>query len=163
MKRILSISLICLLLSCKSGNSINQKVEFNIVQVPIIQENDTVISNELRFYKISSAFNSMQLMYDNYGDWDMNLSGRYQGNIPQLVWKDVNLIDDGKTYTISASGKETLEDFFTSFVILNANGLDALSEKNQSRELIVDYLKSRLKKLGNKKSFNAVYQTKKQS
>ena len=102
----------------------------------------------------------MQLMYDDYGDWDTNLTGRYQANIPQLVWNDINLIDDGKSYTVSASGKETQDDFFTSFVILNANGLDVLSEKSQSRELIVDYLKSRMKKLSNKKNFNAAYRTK---
>lgn len=102
----------------------------------------------------------MQLMYDNFGKWDMTLAGRYQVNVPQLVWENINLIDGDEVYNISASGTETENEFFSSFIILNEKGLDMLSETNQNRQLIIEFFKSKMKELGNSKKFYSVYRTK---
>ncbi|QIE58660.1 hypothetical protein G5B37_03515 [Rasiella rasia] len=164
MRNTLLLLIFSLILSCKPSNSINtkadRKVDYEVVQVPIVQENDTIISNELRFYEITSALNSMQLMYDNFGKWDLTLAGRYQHNVPQLIWKNVDLIGNGNKYTISANGTETTSDFFTSFVILDQKGNDALTEKNESRNAIIDYLRLRMRKLGSAKEFYSIYRKK---
>ncbi len=68
MKNCIWILLVFIFLSCSSSKNITQKQkysEFKIVNTLLELENDTIYINELRFYKIQSAFDGMKLMYQN--------------------------------------------------------------------------------------------------
>jgi len=161
MKRTITILLLTIMCSCQTSL---QKVrtanpEFEVVQVPIVNQNDTIILNELRFYRISSAVNFMQLFYDEYGKWDLVIDGRYQSNVPQLIWKDIKLTDDHETYTISTCGTETHTKYFASVVVLNKEDIDCLSLEYPKRQIIIDFLVSKMRSLGSSKEFYQEYRT----
>lgn len=70
------------ILSCSSSKELaTNENDFKIVNTPFVVENDTIYINELRFYKIKSAFDGMKLMYQNYGPWDTQMGSFHQSNI----------------------------------------------------------------------------------
>jgi len=164
MKRILLLILLTLLYSCKSSSFSNTSKKasqgFEVIAVPILSENDTVISNELRFYQITSALNGMQLMYDEFGKWDMKLDGRYQHNVPQLVWHNISLPNSSKIYTIAASGAETKNTYFASIAVLDSNNMDSLKPEDPNSQLLISYFTTKMKELGDSQNFYATYRSK---
>jgi hypothetical protein len=105
----------------------------------MISEKDTILLNELRFYNISSARNTIQMITDTYGNSDIELDGRYQNNLSQRLWKSKKILDNNKLYTISASGAENGVDYFASLVVFDNENRDCLIEIYPDRQAIIDF------------------------
>jgi hypothetical protein len=159
MKAIVAILIISVVtISCKPTAMIN--TDYKVVEVPVIYENDTITSYELRFYKIGSSTNSMQAMFDNYGKWDTRLEGRYQENIPQLIWENLKFFETAhSSFTVSASGMENNSQFFSSFQVFDEDGKDCLEPGHPARSFWIRNFSEKIKTLGNPKEFYEVYIT----
>jgi hypothetical protein len=143
MKKTISILILFLICSCSStkikSNFESRKVSYEIVEVSMISEKDTILLNELRFYNISSARNTIQMITDTYGNSDIELDGRYQNNLSQRLWKSKKILDNNKLYTISASGAENGVDYFASLVVFDNENRDCLIEIYPDRQAIIDF------------------------
>ncbi len=81
MKKIITVMILIFSCACSTSKSktdssfkrdISVKTaEFDVVQVPIISEGDTLTLNELRFYTINSSLNSIKMMSGIYGKSNM--------------------------------------------------------------------------------------------
>jgi len=141
---ILIISCACSTSKPQTDNSFNRDIsfetaEFEVVQVPIISEGDTLILNELRFYTIRSALNSIQMISGIYGDRDLELDGRYQSNLPQMIWKRKKILNNDELYTISACGTETGTEYFASIAVFDSQNKDCLQLNHPHRKELIDF------------------------
>ena len=138
-----TIMFIVIIFGCKptekTHKQLKRELGYEVVRVPIVSGNDTIISHELRFYKIQSALSSMSMMYDLYDKWNTSYDGRYQTNVPQLVWENVTIPNSDKSYTISASGTETETNFFSNLVIYDNSNQDCLDSNYKGREELIEY------------------------
>jgi hypothetical protein len=156
------ILIFSIFISCNSIKpNINEvKGKPNIIKVAIVKNKDTTKINELRFYKISSAINTMQLLFDNYGKWNNEINGRYQKNIPQLIWKNIKIIDSINNYTIVASGTETRYNYFATIMIFDTSNNDCLDNNNPNRLKFMEYFSNKMSQLNNKPTkFHKVYKS----
>ena len=154
MKKTIAILMIILNCACsttksKTDNSFKSDIsletaEFEVVQVPIISESDTLILNELRFYTIHSARNSIQMISSIYGDWNMQLDGRYQSNLSQMVWKNKEILNNNELYTISACGTETQTDYFASIAVFDSQNKDCFNLTHPDRQELIDFFVSKM-------------------
>ena len=161
MKKIIAILIIILSCACsttksKTDNSFKSDIsvktaEFDVVQVPIVSEGDTLILNELRFYTIHSALNSIHMISGIYGDPNMELEGRYQSNLPQMIWHNKEILDNDELYTISACGTETGTAYFASIAVFDSKNKDCLSYTHPDHQELIDFFVSKMYKLANKR------------
>jgi hypothetical protein len=150
------IILIFLISSCKPTAKLS--TDFKVVEVPVVIENDTISTYELRFYNIKSSLNTGQVMFENFGKWDQKLEGRYQENIPQLVWDRVTLIPTADMYfTVASSGAESQTEYFSSVQVINRNGEHCFAPDHPLRDFWIRYFSEKIKTLGNPKTFFKVY------
>ena len=156
---ILSIFISMLIAGCGSTKQKKEeaKIEFEVVEVPMVVENDTIIVNELRFYEIANALQTMQLNYDKHGKWNTEMNGRYQFNVPQLIWKNVKLLDQNQNFTVSACGTETMAEYFSGVMVLDENNRDCLSENHPNKDELIEYFASNMRMLKSESEFYEVY------
>jgi hypothetical protein len=155
LKLVSFLILIVSVLSCSSSKKAvtpNLLSDFEIVQTPIVLKYDTVIVNELRFYKIQSAKDAMKLMYLNYGEWNEKNEGRYQENINEIIWSKIKLLDSDENFTVIVSGTETLSDYFASLIVLDSNNNDCLSDTYSFKDELVKLFTSKMKNLDKRQS-----------
>lgn len=136
----LLILLFCVI-SCstsKSTAALKPYSDFEIIEFPLVLEKDTITLSELRFYKIQSALDAMKLMYLSYGDWSKKSQGRYQENINQIVWNNVKLLGNNENFTVIANGTETLNEYFTSLIVLDSKNEDCLNTSHPLKEKLIE-------------------------
>jgi hypothetical protein len=159
MKRIISVLLLTVIFACstsksKTDHTFNRDItvetaEFGVVQVPILSEGDTLVLNELRFYTITSARDTSSMMSSIYGKSTAKLEGRYQSNLPQMIWKNKGILDNDTLYTISACGTETGTDYFASIAVFDSRNKDCLDSSHPDRQKLIDFFVSKIYKLAN--------------
>jgi hypothetical protein len=159
MKKIITVLILIMSCACstpksKTDNSFKRDIsvktaEFGVVQVPIISDSDTLILNELRFYTINSALNSIKMMSGIYGNSNMELEGRYQSNLPQMVWKNKEILNNDELYTISACGTETATAYFASIAIFDSEKRDCLDNSHPDRQKLIDFFVSKMYVIAN--------------
>jgi hypothetical protein len=109
-----------------------------MVAYPLIAgEKGTIQISEFRYFKIRSSMDAMVMMFKNYGKWDEKLSGKYQENIEQVVWKNVKLLDDDRLFTVVADGTETETAFFASLVVYDQENKNCFDEEHPLREELI--------------------------
>lgn len=132
---------------------------FEIVNTPVILDNDTININELRFYKIQSARDAMKLMYLNYGEWDRKIPSKHQENINRIVWKNVNLIDaNDKAYTVIADGTETLKDYFACLIVYDSEGRNCFDDNHPDKEVLTNLFVKKMNGLDRSSSYYRLFQ-----
>ncbi|MCB0461681.1 MAG: hypothetical protein R2816_01690 [Flavobacteriaceae bacterium] len=142
-------------LSCSSSKEavdLKPLIDFDTVQTPLVLNNDTILVNELRFYKIQSALDAMKLMYLNYGEWNEKIKGRYQENINEIIWSKIKLLDSDENFTVIASGTETLSDYFAILIALDSKNNDCLADEHPYKNELLELFTSKMKTLDKKKS-----------
>lgn len=156
MKNILLLAFFCMVTlgftQTKTNKESNDK-EFLIVNTAILIDKDTAYINQLRFYEIKSALDSMMLMYRNYGEWDKKTYSLHQSNIKRLIWKEVKLLDNlDETFLVIADGIETIKDYYACLMVFDSNNRDCLDESHPLNQKIMYNLVSKMRKLDRKKS-----------
>jgi len=158
MKNFYYIILLSFFVGCKSysenplqkQNSLN--VEYEVLKVSIETNNSPYNINELRFYKPNSAIDATVMMYQQYGKWKAKYPGKYQDNINQYIWENVQLTDSLKNLTIITDGTETPEAYFTSILIFDSNNQDCLLVDHKDHDKIVKYIVSEIRNTEPKES-----------
>ncbi len=122
-------------------------VEYQIVNTPLVVKNDTINVNELRFYKIKSAYDGVLLMYQNYGKWDQKIKGKHQNNIEAIIWKNIELIcESEEKFTVIADGTETLTDYFACLMVFDSNGKDCFQKEHPYKDKLTELFVEKMKK-----------------
>ena len=119
-----------------------------VVPATVIVEGDSLVSYELRYAKVLSARKTQQMLYDKYGHWDKKLSGRYQSNIPLLVWEKVIVPGLRDTLTLAAGGTETKTAYFSFVIALDENGQDCFKTVDPRSDRLIEYFNMRMNMKG---------------
>lgn len=139
------------IISCSSRKKLIDKnaynLEWNIEEVNIISAAGSTKINELRFHEVNSAKDAMILMFQNYGKWDKKAEGKYQDNIKQLVWENLNVLNDGHMFTVITDGTETESNYFASLVIFDSDGKDCLRWGSPLRDELTNLFLEKMKTL----------------
>ena len=146
------IILLCIFSCSTSRKTVDLQLytDFEIIEFPLVFEKDTITLSELRFYKIQSALDAMKLMYLNYGDWSKKSQGRYQENTNQIVWNNVNLLNNNEAFTVIANGTETLNESFASLIVLDSKNVDCLNASYPLKEKLTKLFTSKMNVLDKK-------------
>lgn len=149
MRTYILLLFVLILWNCSSSKEkTRSSSRFEIVNTPMILENDTININELRFYKIQSALDTMKLMYLNYGDWNKKILSKHQININRIVWKNLKLIDDNdKTFTVIADGTETMTDYFACLIVYDSNGRNCFDDDYPYKEVLTNLFVDKMNSL----------------
>ncbi len=120
-------------------------------------KNDTNIYNEIR-YECTDAFNiSHFVMYNKFGKWDKTF---YSDNkkLPILIWKNINLFENGKSYTVLTNGNEERNNTYASFIVFDDKGNDLIAKDSLQQEKLINFFSILMKtKKSNSKEFYEVY------
>lgn len=103
--------------------------------------------NQVRFQCVYGNFYTHKVMYDAFGKWDKAIFPSNNSRYPILVWKDVDLLSDGKKYNVYTEGREVYKDNYASIMVFDENDLDLLKEESTSKEKIVDYFANAIRNL----------------
>ena len=164
MKKHITFILVISIFTCsatKEVGDVKPYTDFKIVNVPIIVENDTVLLNELRFYKIQSAMDGMKLMYQNYGQWNKKINGMHQQNINKIVWENIKLIEgDNKTFTVVADGTETTSNYFACLMIFDSDENDCLMAEHPYKEKLIKLFVDKMGKIDKNSSIYRLFRKK---
>jgi len=153
-KDVFSILVICTIISCTTTNKIfntegqsfksNTDIPYAIVVDTVIKNLDTFYTSELRIYEIASSLDATKMMYKNYGDWSGEHKGKYQENINQCVWLDVDLNNDGRKYIVITDGTETLTEYFTSLIIFDSDTKNCFQYDYPKRQEMIDLVMEKM-------------------
>ena len=111
--------------------------DYQVVETKIISETDTLYTQELRIYKITSAIDASLMMHHHFGEANAFYEGKYQDNIKQHVWREVMLIDSINKFTVITDGTETGTEYFASIMVFDKENNNCLKEGHPLREVIV--------------------------
>jgi len=114
--------------------------KYKLVTVPFEFKKDTLSVTEIRFYKIRSAKNTQQILYDKFGKWNQRTLSKYGNRMNQLVWINKSLLKDNNQFTIFADGVETNTDYYASVIVLDANFKDCINPSHPLSELLIKKL-----------------------
>lgn len=159
MKKVILILIVINYISCSSTKKADHKeskikstsTEYGVTTNYAIVNKDTISFNELRFYKINSALDSMKSMYIEYGTWNNISNGLHQENITRKIWKNIKLFENDEKFTIIADGKESINEYFTSLIVFDSNGNDCFEENHPLKDKIVELFSQKIKKNKNKR------------
>ena len=122
----------------------------------IIKNFDTIKYNEVKFECLSSSFYTKQVMYDNFGKWDL-VRYKEKNRHPILIWNKVQLFKNDTTqFTIAATGDENHKTIYSSFMAFN-NNKDLLAKDSEFKEKLINYFSKLLKRREKNKEFYRVY------
>ncbi|KQS90235.1 hypothetical protein [Chryseobacterium sp. Leaf394] len=132
-------------------------LNFDIVPTPVVQNNDTISLNLLKFNAVFSAMYTQKVMYDKFGKWTKELRPNNERH-PILVWSKVKLFENkNELFTIYANGDESWEEIYASVLVFDENGKDCLSENNTNKSEIIRFFSEGIKILNNSEKFYKVY------
>ncbi|MBT8304542.1 MAG: hypothetical protein KJP09_08745 [Bacteroidia bacterium] len=138
-----------------SCGSVNQMVSQNPLEnypdpyivVPYSTEQDSVQSEVymIRHRPPRSAWDSQAMAYTQFGKWNKTYTGIYHKAIPQMVWFNVKLDPQSNaTYTIIASGTETMEAYFCTLMIFDSKDMDCLNPDHPKRDLVIRWANEKM-------------------
>lgn len=149
MKKLIPI-FILILFGCRTSQKLlknENNSEFEIVEISIGSENHKMQINELRIYNQSSSVNTSIMIHKEFGKWSEKLPGKYQNNIDQYLWENVNLSDTLRDLTIVTDGTETINENFTSLLIYDSNFKDCLNPKYKYQNRAIEIIMDKMRKL----------------
>lgn len=124
------------LLKNNFSNITNQQI-INLV------DRDTVIVNEIRFECVQSITYTSKVLFDNYRKWDVVLKTP-ESKHPTLMWKNLDLLKNGKRYQVLTKGR--FGDIrFASVIVLDSEGNDVLANKTLEKVKIVNLFSNLIK------------------
>jgi hypothetical protein len=113
----------------KGGYEFTEEAKFSIL------EDKSIFINEIQYYCVYSAMLSMQAMYENFGRWDYLIKATDKGSGNLLFWNDIKLFkNENIKYTIIARGKEDYGYIYCSYMVLDQNGNDVLTNKESIKK-----------------------------
>ena len=135
----------------------NGYLNYNILKIPVIQKNDTIDLNVLRFNAVFSAMYTKKVMYDRYGKWTKEIRPNNESH-PILIWENVKLFDnEDRKFTVYANGDENWNEIYASVLVFDNKKLDCFSEDYPDKNRIIDFFSSSIKNLNNKNDFYDIY------
>jgi len=135
----------------------NGFLNYNILQIPIIQKNDTITLNELRFNAVFSAYYTQKVMYDKFGKWTKEIRPNNELQ-PILVWENIKLFENqNKLFSVYANGDENLNEIYASVLVYDDEANDCLEESNILKEKIINYFSKGIQNLNDNDEFYGVY------
>lgn len=135
----------------------NGYLNYKIVNVPLIQNDNANNLNELRFNAVFSAMYTKKVMYDRFGKWTKELQPNKERH-PILVWEKVKLFDnDDNLYTVYADGAETWTEMYASVLVFDESNKDCLNVENPAQLKLITYFSDGIKNLSDRKDFYKVY------
>lgn len=156
---VLFIGLFSFLTTMESCRPARSSLPFSeVTPVTVINGGDTLTFYELHFYQVADVRNSMKLLYNEFGPWDLSLYGRYEDQLPQLVWNEKALFQGGNAFTIAASGTETSSAYFATLSIVDAKQNDALAPNHPNRPQLIAYFNTAMRKLKPNREFIQVFE-----
>jgi len=115
-----------------------------------VNDKDTTAINEIRYECVYSPFYTHKVMYDKYGKWDMEIYPSNR-NRPILMWKNIDLFENGNKYTVLTHGLEEWKHIYASVMVLDENEKDILSEQTDEKKAITNLFAELLKNQNHKK------------
>ena len=135
----------------------NDFTEILIEKYKTINNNDTITYNEIRFECVNSALYTHKVMYDKFGKWNKEI---YPSNRkhPILVWEKIDILSNGKEYTILTNGLEEWNHIYASVMVFDKNETDLLSSATEENEVITNAFADLIKNhKTEKKDFYEIY------
>jgi len=167
MRKTFLILLVLNFISCSSSkvgnNEIKMKTNFedlNIVKTSKVVNSDSITFNELRFYKIDSALDTMKSMYLDYGIWDDQKTGLHQKNIDRKIWENIKLFEGDEVYTVIADGTETKDDHYACLSVYDSKGKDCFEENHPFKNKIINLFYGKMKENRSKKINYSIFKVK---
>jgi len=118
---------------------------------------DTTKINEIRYECVYSAFYTHKAMYDKYGKWDKEIFPSNR-NRPILMWNNIDLLSNGKKYTVLTNGLEEWKHIYASVMILDEEERDVLTEQTEEKIALTNFFGELIKNHNpKKKDFYEVY------
>ncbi|GGH22776.1 hypothetical protein FAZ19_13750 [Sphingobacterium alkalisoli] len=103
---------------------------------------------EVKFKNIDGSMSTAARMYTDYGKWHDAI--KIKGFISTFIWKDVKLLSSSdKLFTVYTSGIETMDDYYSSIMILHEDNTDALATDSPLRKELVELFEGRLRSIKN--------------
>lgn len=97
---------------------------------------DTI--HEVRYQCVFSSFYTQKLMYDRFGKWD---SAVEIGKFSRLLkWKNVDLFDDGRVFSVYADGVENDFESFASILVFDEKMNDVLNYQHEDRQSVIELI-----------------------
>lgn len=132
-------------------------LNYNILKIPVIQKNDTITLNELKFNAVFSAMYTKKVMYDKFGKWTKEIRPNNEPH-PILLWENVKLFEDeNKLFSVYASGDENWNEIYASVLVYDDQKNDCLKENNLLKEKVVNYFSNGIQNLNNNQEFYDIY------
>jgi len=136
----------------------NNYSEITNSQQKYVNHKDTVSLNIVTFECTYSSSYISYSMYDMYGEWDDGVKPEDNKFRTYLIWENKDIFLDGNKYTIVTFGKERKFDISSSFMVLNEQGKDMLSEDSLVRQKFIDFFSEQIRTKKKKKVKTIFYQ-----
>ncbi|WP_136437551.1 hypothetical protein R5O20_06170 [Tenacibaculum maritimum] len=122
-----------------------------------INNKDTTKINEIRYECIYSPFYTHKMMFDKYGKWGKEIFPSDK-NHPILIWNNIDLLPNGKKYTVLTTGLENWKYIYASVMVLDEKERDALTKQNEEKIALTNFFGELIKNHNpEKKDFYEVY------
>ena len=168
MKRIYLTVILSIFLSCSSSQKAiketkcpkiykNKFTEILNEKYVTINGKDTTKINEIRYECVYSALYTHKVMYDKYGKWNKEIFPSNR-NHPILMWNNIDLLSNGKKYTVLTNGLEEWKNIYASVMILDEEERDVLTEQTEEKIALTNFFGELIKNHNpEKKDFYEVY------
>lgn len=95
---------------------------------------------EAKFICLHSFLQTKKLMYDNFGDWNVEVLANNDPH-PLLIWNSVPILENSsEKFTVITTGEEKYnKETYASISILDENGRDALAADSKYKTLLIDF------------------------
>ncbi|TCK69276.1 hypothetical protein DFQ05_0796 [Winogradskyella wandonensis] len=125
----------------------NKKNDFQFITeekfISVVEE-DTVMSNQINFECVHTAFYTSKVMFDKFGKWDKVVYKN--SNKPILIWTKKRLFDDiNELFTIATDGLESADKTYTSFLAFDSSLNDLLESKSKYKKQLIAYMSELIK------------------
>lgn len=118
--------------------------------------NDTISYNEIRYECVSSSFATHKVMYDKFGNWNQYIYPK-DSKVPILLWRNIDLFEDGNKYTIYTFGSEEWKHIYATIMVFDDKENDVL-ENDEMRTKVATYFGKLIKRNNSsKKKFYGVF------
>lgn len=168
MKGIYITIILLIFLSCSSSEKVvketkctkiykNKFTEILNGKYVAVNGKDTIKINEIRYECVYSPFYTNKVMYDKYGKWDKEIFPNNR-NQPILMWYNIDLLSNGKKYTVLTNGLEERKHVYASVMILDEKERDVLTEQTDEKFALTNFFGELIKNHNpEKKDFYEVY------
>lgn len=122
----------------------------------IMQQLGLARVTEVKFKKIDGSMTTVARMYTDHGPWHDAV--KVEGYIPTFIWKDVKLLSDkDMRFHVYTSGIETVDEYYSSIMIVDENNVDALASDSPFRQDLIRLFENRLKDIKSEAFYRAFW------